>query len=339
MTLEGLRFAEPLWLLALLLAPAVVLAAWWRERTCCAVMLPALSERGRVVSSWRVQLRYLPVVLAALALAASAVALARPQRGALRHSVITQGVDIIVALDTSYSMAAEDLQPDNRLAVAKRVVADFVRERRQDRVGLVVFAGKALTKTPPTTDVGLLLHQLDTVELGVLADGTAIGSGLATALARLRRSPAKSKVIILVTDGANNTGEIDPVTAADIAAAMEVKIYTIGVGKGGLVPIAMPVEDVRTGDVKKVRRWMRVEIDEDLLKRIAARTKGEFFRASDAPSLRMIFDRIDALEKSEIRHVAYTRYRELFSPVLRLAALLLALAGVVWAMGLRVLPV
>ena len=145
----------------------------------------------------------------------------------MREDVTTQGVDIMVALDVSGSMAAEDFQPRNRLAVAKEVVADFVQRRRSDRIGLVVFAGKSLTKSPPTTDAAVLLRQLDDVQLDMLPDGTAIGSGLATSLTRLRRSKAKSRVIVLVTDGANNAGEIDPATATDLARAMEVRVYTV----------------------------------------------------------------------------------------------------------------
>src|SRR6185503_8625548 len=164
--------------------------------------------------------RWAPVALAALGLAAGAAALARPQEGTLREQVTTRGVDIVVALDVSGSMAAEDFQPRNRLEVAKEVVAEFVRRRADDRVGLVVFAGRSLTKSPPTSDTSVLLRQLDDVRQGMLPDGTAIGSGLATALTRLRRSQAKSKVIVLVTDGANNAGEVDPATAADLASAM-----------------------------------------------------------------------------------------------------------------------
>ena len=183
------------------------------------------------------------------ALVAGAVALARPQHGTLRENVTTQGVDIVVALDVSGSMAAEDFQPRNRLEVAKDVVAEFVRRRTADRVGLVVFAGRSLTKSPPTTDTAVLLRQLDDVRLDMLPDGTAIGSGLATSLTRLRRSQAKSKVIVLVTDGANNAGEIDPATAADMAKAMDVRVYTILVGRGGRVPMPVKVQNPFTGEV------------------------------------------------------------------------------------------
>jgi Ca-activated chloride channel family protein len=252
--------------------------------------------------------------------------------------VTTRGVDIVVSLDVSGSMAAEDFQPRNRLAVAKEVVADFVPRRPHDRIGLVVFAGKSLTKCPPTTDSAVLLRQLEDVRLDMLPDGTAIGSGLATALARLRHSKARSRVIVLVTDGVNNAGEIDPATATDLARAMEVRVYTIGVGRGGLVPVPIQVQDPFTGQIVHRSAPMEVDIDEGLLKTIAGRTGGEFFRATDSTSLRSIFDRIDRLEKSEIKLAAYRRYRDLFAPVLLAAGALLVLAGLAWVGGLRVAP-
>jgi Ca-activated chloride channel homolog len=269
---------------------------------------------------------------------AASVALARPQQGALKEHTSTRGVDIVVALDVSGSMAAEDFQPLNRLAVAKQTVAEFVKRRPDDRIGLVVFAGKSLTKSPPTTDEAVLLRQLDDVHLDMLPDGTAIGSGLATALTRLRHSKAKSRVIVLVTDGANNSGEIDPATATDLAKAMEVRVYTVGVGRGGQVPMPMQVQDPFTGQVTRRTMMTEVQIDENLLKRIADRTGGEFFRATDSASLRNIFDRIDRLEKSEIKLASYRRYRELFFPVLLASAAIFALSGALWAAGLRVMP-
>ncbi len=336
----GIRFVDPWWLLAALAGPAVVAAAWLRERRSRAVVFPGLGRvQRRLVGGWRVRVRHLPVVLAALALVAAAVALARPQHGVERRDVTTQGVDIVVVLDISGSMAAEDFRPANRLAVAKEVVSSFVRQRPHDRVGLVVFAGKSLTKAPATTDTGLLLRQLEDVTVGQLPDGTAIGSGLATALNRLRRSKAASRVIVLVTDGANNAGEIDPETAAGIASAMGVKVYTVAVGRGGRVPIPVPVQDPFTGRVITRTVMAEVEVDEALLERMARQTKGEFFRAQDPQSLRSIFARIDELEKSEIKVFTYRRYRELYRPFLVTAAALLLVAALCWAAGLRVAPV
>jgi Ca-activated chloride channel family protein len=283
-------------------------------------------------------LRRLPVVLAALGLALAAVAQARPQQGWSKENVTTEGVDIVVSLDVSGSMAAEDFQPKNRLVVALDVVAGFVRRRVSDRIGLVVFAGKSLTKSPPTTDTAVLLRQLEDVKLGMLPDGTAIGSGLATSLTRLRNSKVKSRVIVLVTDGANNAGEIDPATATSLAKAMEVRVYTVLVGKGGLVPMPMQVRDPFSGQVVTRKMNVEVETDPELLKRIAKETGGEFFSAGDADSLRQIFERIDRLERSEIKLSAYRRYEELYRPFLLGAVALLCAAAAVHAAGLRVLP-
>jgi Ca-activated chloride channel family protein len=338
-SLEGFRFAEPLWLLAAVGAILVVLAAVLRERREAAVAFPGLSRLGATRPGWRTRLRHLPVVLAAAGLVLASAAMARPQWGSVKRDVSTRGVDIVVALDVSGSMAAEDFQPKNRLAVAKEVVADFIRRRTSDRIGLVIFASLSLTKAPPTSDTAVLLRQLDDVRLNVLPDGTAIGSGLATSLTRLRHSKAKSRVVVLVTDGVNNAGEIDPATAADLAKAMEVRVYTIGVGRGGEVPMPVQVRDPFTGQVTTKTLPVEVEIDEALLQRIAERTGGEFFRATDAGSLRGIFDRIDRLEKSEIKLTAYRQYRELFPRLLLLCAVSFVLSGGFFLAGLRVAPV
>jgi Ca-activated chloride channel family protein len=337
-SLHGFRFADPLWLLAALAGPLLLWVARLRERSGRSIAFPGLGRAQGIPRGWRTRLRHAPLVLAAASLAAAAVALARPQWGSVREDLTTSGVDIVVSLDVSGSMAAEDFQPRNRLAVAKQVVADFVQKRTSDRVGLVIFAGQSLTKSPPTTDTGVLLRQLDDVRLGTLPDGTAIGSGLATALTRLRHSKTKSRVVVLVTDGVNNAGEIDPGTAADLAKAMDVRVYTIGVGRGGEVPMPVQARDPFTGRVVTQSAMVEVDIDEGLLKRIADRTGGEFFRATDAGSLKAIFERIDRLEKSEIKLSAYRRYRELFPPVLSTAAGLLAAAGLLFLGGLRVAP-
>ena len=334
---EGFRFADPAWLWAGLLGPLVLAAALLRERRGRAVVFPGLGRLGPG-AGWRTRVRHLPVALAALGLVLGAAALARPQWGSVKRDVTTSGVDIVVALDVSGSMAAEDFQPKNRLAVAKQVVADFVQRRTSDRVGLVIFAGQSLTKAPPTTDTAVLLRQLDDVQLNTLPDGTAIGSGLATSLTRLRRSKAKSRVVVLVTDGSNNAGEIDPATASDVAKAMEVRVYTICVGRGGQVPMPMPAQDPFTGRVVTQSVLVEVAVDEALLQRIADRTGGEFFRATDAGSLKAIFDRIDKLEKSEIKLTAYQRYRELFPQVLSSALGAFAAAAALFVGGLRVAP-
>jgi Ca-activated chloride channel family protein len=334
----GFRFQDPAWLWAALAGPLGLVAILLRERGGRSVTFPGAGRLRGIAPGWRVRLRHLPAGLVALGLVAGAVALARPQHGSLRENVTTRGVDVVVALDVSGSMAAQDFQPRNRLEVAKGVVAEFVQRRTSDRVGLVVFAGRSLTKSPPTTDTAVLLRQLDDVRLEMLPDGTAIGSGLATALTRLRRSEAESRVIVLVTDGANNAGEIDPATATDMARAMAVRVYTVGVGRGGQVPMPVRTRDPYTGEIVERTVTTEVQIDEELLGQIADRTGGEFFRATDPESLRQIFERIDALEKSEIEHQEFRRYRDLFPPVLQLAALLLAAAALAWAAGLRVAP-
>ncbi len=337
----GFRLQDAGWLWAALAGPAVLLAALLRERDARAraVTFPGASRLRRVRPGWRVRLRHLPIALAALGLMAGALALARPQHGSLREDVTTRGVDIVVALDVSGTMAAQDFQPKNRLEVAKEVVAEFMKRRTSDRVGLVVFAGRSLTKSPPTTDTAVLLRQLDDVRLGMLPDGTAIGSGLATALTRLRRSQAKSNVIVLVTDGDNNAGEIDPATAADMAKAMQVRVYTILVGRGGRVPMPLSARDPFTGALVTETVMADVKVNPDLLKRIADRTGAEFYRAEDPEALRQVFDRIDRLEKSEIKTAAYRRYRDLYPPLVTLTAALVFAGGLAWAAGLRVRPV
>lgn len=338
MTFSALQFQAP-WMLILL--PLPLLLAFLSRRLEAlqpALTLPRASMARGLPRTFRTRFRSLPLGLATIALTLIVIALARPQKGLGRDQLTTEGVDIVVALDVSGSMAAMDFQPDNRLAVAKSVVADFIRKRTRDRVGLVIFAGRAITQSPATTDQALLLRQLEDVALNRLPDGTAIGSGLATALSRLSKSESKTKVVVLVTDGANNSGEIDPDTATDIAKAMEVKIYTVGVGKGGIAPIPVRAQDPFTGRIVQRTVNMEVPIDEDLLKRIAERTGGAFFSATNESSFRDIFSRIDALETSRLKSVSFRRFQELFPPFLTAAAALLLLAGFLWARGLRVLP-
>ena len=338
MSLSALQFQAP-WFLILLPVPLLLgFLARRLEIFEPALSLPRTSVARNLPPSARARFRNLPRWLAVFALTLIVVALARPQKGLGRDQLTTEGVDIVVALDVSGSMAAQDFQPDKRLSVAKSVVADFIRKRTRDRLGLVVFAGRAITQSPATTDQALLHRQLEDVALDRLPDGTAIGSGLATALSRLSKSESKTKLIVLVTDGANNSGEIDPETATDIAKAMEVKIYTVGVGKGGIAPIPVRAQDPFTGRVVSRTVNMEVPIDEDLLKRIAEKTGGAFFSATDASSFRDIFSRIDALETSRIKSVSFRRFQELFPPFLSAAGALLLVAGFLWSRGLRVLP-
>lgn len=338
MPFSALQFQAP-WLL--LLAPLPLLLTLLSRRLELlqpTLAIPRAALARDVPRTLRARFRFLPQWLATAALTLIIIALARPQKGLGRDQLTTEGVDIVVALDVSGSMAAQDFQPDNRLAVAKSVVADFIRRRTRDRVGLVIFAGRAITQSPATTDQALLLRQLEDVALDRLPDGTAIGSGLATALSRLSKSESKTKVVVLVTDGANNSGEIDPDTATDIARAMEVRIYTVGVGKGGIAPIPVRAQDPFTGRIVSRTVNMEVPIDEDLLKRIAERTGGAFFSATNESSFRDIFSRIDALETSRLKSISFRRFQELFPPFLNAAVALLVLAAFLWTRGLRVLP-
>jgi Ca-activated chloride channel family protein len=335
---SALQFQAP-WVLLLLPVPWLLMFFSRRlENLQPALTLPRASMTRGLPRSARARFRSLPLWLATIALTLIVIALARPQKGLGRDQQTTEGVDIVVALDVSGSMAALDFQPDNRLAVAKSVVADFIRKRTRDRLGLVIFAGRAITQSPATTDQALLLRQLDDVTLDRLPDGTAIGSGLATSLSRLSKSESKTKIVVLVTDGANNSGEIDPDTATDIAKAMEVKIYTVGVGKGGIAPIPVRAQDPFTGRTVSRTVNMEVPIDEDLLKRIAEKTGGAFFSATNEASFRDIFSRIDALETSRLKSISFRRFQELFPPFLTAATVLLLAAGLLWARGLRVLP-
>lgn len=289
-------FARPA-LLALLALPALlaVLRARVRRAGAGVVDLPGLPA---VRPSIRARLAVLPAALSLLGLSAAIVALAGPRRLRARPVGSGTGVEIAIALDVSGSMAAEDFRPRNRLEVARSVVADFIRGRPNDSLALLIFAGRAATICPATDDQSTLLTLLAQADGSRLPDGTAIGNALATAVARLKDLPGRSKVILLVTDGGNNAGQIDPQTAADLARAYGIRVHTIGVGRGGRVPITVTLRDPDTGRTVRRRIEADVAIDEDLLKTIAARTGGRFFRATDAQALRAIFGEIDGLEKS-----------------------------------------
>ncbi len=272
---------------------------------------------------WTVRVRHVIFGIYLIGLCLCITALARPQQGIEEEEILTEGVDIVIALDASGSMAAEDFEPRNRFYVAKLVVSRFIEGMKHDRIGLVVFAGKAFTKCPATLDYGALLNIVDGVQLGSIEDGTAIGNALATCLNRLRGSKAKSKVIVLVTDGINNRGEVQPLDAAQIARALGVKIYTVGVGGYGTA--RFPVNDPNFG---KVYVDLPVEIDEASLTRIAETTGGLYYRATDRPSLEKIFEDIGRLEKTKIEVKTYTHYRERF-PSLLWPAIIVVFVGTV----------
>ncbi|MFQ5352639.1 MAG: VWA domain-containing protein, partial [Candidatus Binatia bacterium] len=265
------------------------------------------------------------------------VALARPQLGHAPSRVFSEGVDMVLAVDVSGSMLAEDFELDgqraNRLEVVKSTVRRFLAGRPGDRVGLVLFAGRPYTQCPLTLDHGWLLQNLDRTQVGIIEDGTAVGSALATAVSRLEASSAKSKVIVLLTDGRNNAGKVSPLTAAEAAKSMGYKVYTIGVGSKGLAPF--PATDLFGN---RVYRPVQVDIDEDSLKKIAAMTGGRYFRATGSESLEAIYAEIDELETTRFEGLQYLEYHELY--VWLALAAFLALAGE-WVLGeswLRVLP-
>ncbi len=329
-----MRLAHPYYLLLLILIPGLI---WWRLHRGKYFTAGLLySDTGLIRSaqrSSRVLWRHLPSILRGSVLFLFILALARPQSGRHGEEILTEGIDIVLCLDISSSMKAEDFQPKNRLHVAKEAAATFISERKTDRIGMVVFAAKSLTQCPLTLDRDILLDFLDRVDIGMIEDGTAIGMAIGTSVNRLRDSEAKSKVIVLLTDGINNRGEIDPVTAARMAAAFDIRIYTIGAGTRGTAPY--PVED-RFFGTRYVQ--MPVEIDEETLTEIADITGGQYFRATDAEGLKEIFGRIDQMEKTQVKTRHYVEYSEKFQYILALALFLLIAELVLTQTILRKLP-
>ena len=253
------------------------------------------------------KLKPLLYLLRLLALAAIIVALARPRNVAVsKKTKANRGIDIVMAIDVSASMLAKDLKP-NRLEALKKVAVDFVDRRPNDRIGIVVYAGESFTQTPITSDKTIIKRTISELQWGQLEGGTAIGMGLGSAVNRLKESTAKSKVIILLTDGVNNSGNIDPRTATELAKELSIKTYTIGIGTNGMADFPWS-KDPRTGNL--LFRKQQVEIDEVLLKNIAKQTTGKYFRATDNTSLKEIYDEIDALEKTKIEEFKYYNYQE-----------------------------
>ena len=313
------RFEDP-WVLALL--AIVPLTYWLRGRGAHRTgalrfsALDTIRETGVGISSW---LPRVPSVLGAAGVVAVIVALARPQTGVTSETLLTQGIDIVMVMDVSSSMLAEDLEP-NRLEAAKAVAADFVGGRRNDRIALVAFAGQAFTQAPLTLDYSVVQSLLGELQVGIIEDGTAVGMGLGTAVKRLQASDVESKVVILLTDGRSNRGEIGPVTAAQMAQALGVRVYAIGVGTRGeaRVPVPDPLGGTRLMP-------MRVDIDEPTLREIAELTGGQYFRATDNESLSSIYEEIDQLERTEIEVQNFTQYAERFPAILALGLILLLL--------------
>ena len=303
---SAITFAHPWVLLGLVAVP--LLAAWWiwrYRKQEAAVQHSDIAVFAGVGKTLRVRLRWLPYALRLVAVAAMVLALARPQSRLSRQEMKVEGIDIVMAMDISGSMLAEDFSP-NRLEAAKKVAADFVNGRKSDRMGLVVFAGEAFTQVPLTVDHQVLLKQLGSLKSGIVRDGTALGDGLATAVNRIKDSEAKSKVIILLTDGVNNQGSVDPLSAAEIAAMYDIRLYTIGVGSLGKAPY--PFRD-QFGRVHYQN--IDVEIDEPLMQQMAGATgDGRYFRATNKKALQQIFSQIDEMEKSKIDVTQYAQTRD-----------------------------
>jgi Ca-activated chloride channel family protein len=320
----AIDFASPYVLLLLLLIPL-----WWlwrRKRRAPAIVFSRADvlARGRRGGAFT---RRLLGMLRILLLVGLIVALARPRSGAHTENVDSEGINIVVAIDLSSSMLSEDFQPQNRLEVAKEKVKQFIIGRHSDRIGLVAFAGEALTQVPLTVDYPVLLAAVDNLQAGQLEDGTAIGTAIATAANRLRSAPGHSRVLILLTDGENNRGAIDPRTAAQAAAAVGVKIYTIGAGTIGMAPVP-----VGRGLMGMRYEYRPVEIDEGLLRDVATATGGRYFRAVDAAALQRIYQQIDQLEQEPVRAHTYVRYTEEYRWPLAVALLAIALEALlsVW---------
>ncbi|SEA52360.1 Ca-activated chloride channel family protein [Alistipes timonensis JC136] len=320
-----MHFASPyyLWLLTLLV-PMIGYYVWRTLQGGAAIRISSVAGVVRAPRTVRYYLRHLPFVLRAAAFALLVVALARPQDVEQNVRTNTEGIDIMLAIDVSGSMLARDFKPD-RITAAKEVAGSFIADRYGDRIGLVAFAGEAFTQSPLTTDQSTLQTLLARIRSGLIEDGTAIGNGLATAINRLRESDAKSKVIILLTDGVNNRGEIAPRTAAEIAKAQGIRVYTIGVGTEGMAPY--PAMDM-FGNITFVNQ--KVEIDEKTLTAISDMTGGQYFRATDKAKLKAIYDEINQLEKSKVEVTEHVSYHELYLAWV-LAALGLLLAEFLFA--------
>ena len=328
-----LTFKDPLVLIFIIFIPAFVLILTRRRRTDPTFLFSSRELVEDLKPTLRQRFSKLPVFLRTFAIAIMLVALARPQSVIEGTKTISEGVDIVLALDTSTSMLAEDFMVAgkriNRFDLVKDVVKEFIKKRKDDRIAMVAFAARAYSVCPLTTDYAWLNENLDRVRIGMIEDGTAVGSALASSVNRLRSSKTKSRVVILLTDGVNNAGNISPIVAAEAAKALGVKVYTIGVGTKGLSPY--PFKDIYG---RIVYQNIPIQIDEEVLKKIASLTGGRYYLASDSETLRKIYDDINRLEKSNIEHFGYREYGELFFyfliPGLMILALEMLLANTIF---------
>jgi len=307
---------KDLWILLFIPLVVVLILLLRRHGKQPALRFSSMDLLSGFSESWKTRLVRQRIFLRFLAIVVFIIALSGPRKVLEETQITAEGIDIVLAIDASGSMAAEDFTINgkrlNRLAVIKDVIKEFIKNRKADRIGMVAFGALAYTICPLTTDYDWLIENLNRVELGLVEDGTAIGSGIASSVARLKDSKAKSKVIILLTDGVNNAGKMDPLSAARVAQARGIKTYTIGAGSKGFVPF--PMRDLWG---RTVYQDVRIDLDEETLKEIARLTNGAYFRATDTESLREIYKQIDALEKTRIEQTGYKEYKELFPWFLR----------------------
>jgi len=337
-----MRFHSPFFLILLLFVPFFL--SWLRERekkgVRSSIKYSDVTVFKKIPPSKNILYRKCLPLIRALVIVLLIFAMARPQSSKSTEEITTEGIDIILALDVSGSMKAEDFKPNNRLYAAKEVAKEFIKGRTNDRLGMVVFSGTSFTQVPLTLDYGVVLTLLDKVRIGMIEDGTAIGMAIANCANRLRESTAKSKVVILLTDGVNNVGRVDPVTAAKAAAALGIRVYTVGMGKEGGAPIPtydpfrgkVYIRDPRTGGL------LKTELDEKTLKKIAKLTGGSYYRATDEKKLDAIFKEISKMEKSKIGAKNYMKYRELFPIFAWLAMILFVIEMALSHTVLRKIP-
>lgn len=323
-------------LLLLLLIPYILWYFLYRRHSEPTILMSDTFAYQYAPKSWRIRIINLPMVLRCITYALVVIILARPQTHNAWDKRSVEGIDIMLAMDVSTSMLAEDLRP-NRIEAAKSVAAEFIAGRPNDNIGLTIFAGEAFTQCPMTTDHASLLNLLQNVRTdiaasGLIQDGTAVGMGLANAVSRLKNSKAKSKVVILLTDGSNNMGDLSPMTAAQIAKSMGIRVYTIGVGTNKVAPYPMPV----AGGVQYVN--MPVEIDTNTLREIAATTDGNFYRATNNAELKKIYKDIDKLEKTRMNVTKFSKKYEAYEPFVLAAIICLLLEIVLRTTVLRRIP-
>ena len=330
--MNGIEFANPGFLYLLVLIPFLVAFHFFLKRKRRTdIKVPDLAAFKGYRPSLRQRFGWLPLALRLAAISLIIVALARPRSSSKGTNVTSEGIAIMMVMDVSSSMLAEDLRP-NRIESAKRVAADFIKGRPNDLIGLVVFSGESFTQCPLTSDHAVLLNLMDGIKSGIIEDGTAIGEGLATAVARIKDSPVKSKVIILLTDGVNNAGSVAPVTAGDIAKTFGIRVYTIGVGRKGMAPYPFNTPfGVRYQN-------MEVQIDEEVLRQISDASDARYFRATDNAKLKTIYEEIDRMEKTKVEVTEFRRYTEEYFPYVLIASLCFILEMLIRLTLLRSLP-